>query len=98
MFRLARTTLINGLSRGQLIKSQPLATNTLSASFKRFQSAQAVTLNIKHGVAVIKLDAPNEKVNSLSPQVTQETKRIYNQVQTDPEIKAAVIISGKPSR
>lgn len=97
MFRLARSTLINGLSRGQLIKSQPLATGSLSSSFKRFQSAQAVTLNVRDGVAVIKLDVPNEKVNSLTEQVTQETKNIYNQVQSDSSIKAAVIISGKTS-
>lgn len=95
MFRLARSSLINGFARGQLAKSQPLTTSLFS-SVQRFQSGQAVTLNVKDGVAVIKLDVPNEKVNSLTEQLSRETKSIYNQIQSDSSIKAAVIISGKP--
>ena len=92
MLRLARQTLFGGLSRSQLRTNPSSATR----QFQRFQSGQAVTCNVRDGVAVIKLDIPNEKVNSLTEQVSQETRRIYNDIQSDSSIKAAVIISGKP--
>lgn len=95
MFRIVRSSLINSLTKSQLI-SKPTTSNLTSIVNKRFQSAQAVTLKVRNGVAVIKLDIPNEKVNSLTEQVSEETRNIYNQVQNDNSIKAAVIISGKP--
>ena len=89
MFRLAGRSVC-------LTKNQLNTTNLLNRQFQRFQSAQAVTLNVKDGIAVIKLDIPNEKVNSLTEQVSQETKQIYQNIQNDSSIKGAVIISGKP--
>jgi len=95
MFRFARQQLINGLTRTQVTSPSTVIAST-SRQFQRFQSGQAVTCSVRDGVAVIKLDIPNEKVNSLTEQVSQETRKLYNEIQNDSSIKAAVIISGKP--
>ena len=93
MLKIVRQTLLGGLPRSQL-RTNPSSSAT--RQFQRFQSGQAVTCNVRDGVAVIKLDIPNEKVNSLTEQVSQETRRLYYDIQNDSSIKAAVIISGKP--
>ncbi|XP_045520715.1 trifunctional enzyme subunit alpha, mitochondrial [Pieris brassicae] len=49
-----------------------------------------------NGVYVITLDSPNVKVNSLNTAVMDEVKGIINEVETNPSIEAAVLISGKP--
>jgi len=54
-----------------------------------------LTMQVKDEVAVITLDNPDSKVNSLNLQVMEEFQSIFEQVQESPEVKAAVIISGK---
>ncbi|CAF4758109.1 unnamed protein product [Pieris macdunnoughi] len=49
-----------------------------------------------NGVYVITLDSPNVKVNSLNAAVMDEVKGIINEIETNPSIEAAVLISGKP--
>ncbi|OWR50827.1 hydroxyacyl-coenzyme A dehydrogenase [Danaus plexippus plexippus] len=49
-----------------------------------------------NGVYVITLDSPNVKVNSLNQDVMDEVKSIIQEVQSNPAIEAAVLISGKP--
>lgn len=72
---------------------------------KRFQSAQAqpvpekqlkhVSLRVEDGVAVITLDSPNVKMNSLNQEVMADMEAIFNEVQSRSDIRAAVLISGK---
>ena len=79
------------------VMHQPSMTcSHLTNRFSQIRLASAVSYQIKDGVAVIKLDVPNEKVNSLSEQVTLETKQIYNEIANNNSVQAAVIISGKP--
>ena len=49
---------------------------------------------LKNGVAVIKLDSPNSKVNTLNVETMNEVKKIMQVVSSDSDIHAAVLISG----
>ncbi|XP_072936739.1 trifunctional enzyme subunit alpha, mitochondrial [Epargyreus clarus] len=49
-----------------------------------------------NGVYVVTLDSPNVKVNSLNTAVMDEVRNIISEVESNPAIEAAVIISGKP--
>ncbi|XP_038222384.1 trifunctional enzyme subunit alpha, mitochondrial [Zerene cesonia] len=64
--------------------------------------AAAATSNVHtkcklvNGVYVVTIDSPNVKVNSLNTAVMDEVKTIINEVESNPAIEAAVLISGKP--
>ncbi|XP_059060399.1 trifunctional enzyme subunit alpha, mitochondrial [Achroia grisella] len=51
---------------------------------------------IVDGVYVITLDSPNAKVNSLNAAVIEEVNKVIGEVESNPAIQAAVLISGKP--
>ncbi|XP_071450753.1 trifunctional enzyme subunit alpha, mitochondrial [Hetaerina americana] len=51
---------------------------------------------VKDGVAVIKLDSPGQKMNTLKKEVMQEMEEIVTEVENNPSVVAAVLISGKP--
>ncbi|KAF4527629.1 hypothetical protein B566_EDAN016360 [Ephemera danica] len=51
---------------------------------------------IKNNVAVIKIDSPNVKVNSLNTEVMEEMQSVLQRIENDPSVQAAVLISGKP--
>ncbi|CAB3383376.1 Hypothetical predicted protein [Cloeon dipterum] len=53
-------------------------------------------LEIKNNVAVITLDSPNVKVNSLNDEVMSEVQGVLQKIENDPSVQAAVLISGKP--
>uniref|UniRef100_A0A6M2DLJ6 Trifunctional enzyme subunit alpha, mitochondrial n=1 Tax=Xenopsylla cheopis TaxID=163159 RepID=A0A6M2DLJ6_XENCH len=59
-------------------------------------STNHVKTKIVDNVCVIKVDSPNVKVNSLSDGVISEMVAAFQEVQTNPSIHSAVIISGKP--
>ncbi|CAK1549982.1 unnamed protein product [Leptosia nina] len=67
---------------------------------RTFAAAAASNVHTKcklvNGVYVITLDSPNVKVNSLNSAVINEVKNIVNEVERNPSIEAAVLISGKP--
>ena len=48
------------------------------------------------GVAVIRLDSPGSKVNSLNEEVFADFESIFNDIQNKAEIKSAVLASAKP--
>ncbi|XP_045511230.1 trifunctional enzyme subunit alpha, mitochondrial [Colias croceus] len=64
--------------------------------------AAAATSNVHtkcklvNGVYVVTIDSPNVKVNSLNTAVMDEVKNIVNEIESNPAIEAAVLISGKP--
>jgi len=62
------------------------------------RAATGVHLNytVQDGVAVVKFDSPNSKVNSLSREVMVEMEEIVNTLEKDSTIKSAVLMSGKP--
>ena len=49
---------------------------------------------VKNGVAVIKFDSPNSKVNTLNTQTMTEMKELLGEAFKDSSVKAAVLISG----
>nr|CAG4644583.1 EOG090X01G2 [Leptodora kindtii] len=51
---------------------------------------------VKNGVAVITLDSPNSKVNTLNSETMSEMKELLDQVEKDSSVTSAVLISGKP--
>jgi 3-hydroxyacyl-CoA dehydrogenase / enoyl-CoA hydratase / 3-hydroxybutyryl-CoA epimerase len=48
------------------------------------------------GVAVVTYDVAGEAVNTLKPSFAAEFTRIFGEIEKDPAIKAAIIVSGKP--
>lgn len=48
------------------------------------------------GVYVITLDSPNVKVNSLGTEVSAEFQNVINEIERNPAITSAVLISAKP--
>lgn len=59
-------------------------------------SGQYTKTKVVDGVLVITLDAPNSKVNSLGAEVQAEFQKIIQDLETNPSINSAVVISGKP--
>ncbi|CAG0895777.1 unnamed protein product [Darwinula stevensoni] len=57
---------------------------------------QYSSLQVKNGVAVIKMDDPTSKVNSMNREILQEMSGHLKTVFNSGEIRAAVLISGKP--
>lgn len=60
------------------------------------QKNKHTSLKIVDNVGVIVLDSPNSKVNSLGHEVSAEFSSLIREVETNPQIQAAVIISAKP--
>lgn len=72
--------------------------NPASVSHIRaLSSAQKHTnLKVVDGVGVLVLNSPDSKVNSLGAEVSAEFETQLKEIQNNPQIQAAVIISGKP--
>lgn len=54
-----------------------------------------ITLDVKDGIAVVRMDAPDEKVNTLGAAMMDGVQDVLRQIQGDPTVKAAVLISAK---
>ncbi|XP_055711174.1 trifunctional enzyme subunit alpha, mitochondrial [Phlebotomus papatasi] len=69
-------------------------------SLKRFASAAAAQNHLKtkvvDGVLVVTLDSPNVKVNSLGEEVSREFQTVLRDLETNPGVHSAVVISAKP--
>lgn len=55
-----------------------------------------LSYHVQDGVAVIKFDSPNSKVNSLGEELMKEFEELYTKFTGDAAAQAAVLISGKP--
>jgi enoyl-CoA hydratase/carnithine racemase len=73
---------------------QPVAVRSLSTSTEAGASIFSVDV-LDDGVAIIRMDDPAAKVNTLSPAFQEQVKPVIDRVQNDSSIKAAVLISGK---
>ncbi|XP_046815613.1 trifunctional enzyme subunit alpha, mitochondrial [Vespa crabro] len=69
---------------------QPLRTFTSMSSKKHFKC------KVVDNVAVIKLDSPGTKVNTLNSEVMEEITAILKDIENNSAVKSAVLISGKP--
>nr|CAG4647683.1 EOG090X01G2 [Moina brachiata] len=56
-----------------------------------------VNYEVKNGVAVLKIDSPNSKVNTLNVETMTEMKEAMDTLVKDSNINAIVVMSGKPS-
>ncbi|XP_023340375.1 trifunctional enzyme subunit alpha, mitochondrial [Eurytemora carolleeae] len=72
----------------------PASRRLLSTS--RPACASHLNYEVKDGVAIIKFDSPNSKVNSLGEELTAEFEEVINKFSNDASAKSAVLISGKP--
>ena len=60
--------------------------------------SSALAIHVRpDGVAVITYDVPGEPVNTLKATFAPELEQVFAEIERDPAIKAAVLISGKPS-
>lgn len=59
-------------------------------------AAEALTLKVVDNVAVVTIDIPGEKQNTLSEKTKHGFKVCFERVASDPAIEGAVLISGKP--
>ncbi|XP_068437005.1 hydroxyacyl-CoA dehydrogenase trifunctional multienzyme complex subunit alpha b [Clinocottus analis] len=55
-----------------------------------------VSCEVKGDVAVVRLNDPNSKVNTLSIQMQKEIEEVFNEVWANDAVKSAVLISSKP--
>uniref|UniRef100_A0A1Y1NJQ7 Trifunctional enzyme subunit alpha, mitochondrial n=1 Tax=Photinus pyralis TaxID=7054 RepID=A0A1Y1NJQ7_PHOPY len=60
------------------------------------QEMKHTKLKVVDNVAVITLDSPNSKVNTLNANVMDEFSTFLNELQNNQQVQAAVIISNKP--
>jgi 3-hydroxyacyl-CoA dehydrogenase/enoyl-CoA hydratase/3-hydroxybutyryl-CoA epimerase len=61
------------------------------------ENPSALSLTVRpDGVAVVTYDVPGESVNTLKATFAAEFERVFGEVASNPEIKAAVLVSGKP--
>lgn len=51
---------------------------------------------VQDGVAVLKFDSPDSKVNSLGEETSAELQEAFQKFMSDPSAKSAVLLSGKP--
>lgn len=58
--------------------------------------AEPITVKVVDGVAVVTIDIPGEKQNTLSDKTKQGFHVAFERVANDPAIQGAVLISGKP--
>jgi 3-hydroxyacyl-CoA dehydrogenase/enoyl-CoA hydratase/3-hydroxybutyryl-CoA epimerase len=58
-------------------------------------SPYAISTEIDDGVAILTFDMPNESVNKFNRQVKDELIALFDRLEKDPSVKAAVLLSGK---
>jgi 3-hydroxyacyl-CoA dehydrogenase / enoyl-CoA hydratase / 3-hydroxybutyryl-CoA epimerase len=59
-------------------------------------NGDALTVEVQDGIAIITIDLPDEPVNKFSAAVIAEFDEVLTQFETMRDVKAAVLISGKP--
>src|SRR5687768_14265851 len=65
-------------------------------SHVHLRTMTALSLTVEDGVAVVVFDTPNESLNIISRSVKNEFIALFQRLESDLAIRAAVLISGKP--
>jgi len=64
---------------------------------KKSDDKKHVSLQIRDdGIAIVRFDSPDSKVNVLSQAVMSEFSGIFQQIQQNPSVKSAILVSEKP--
>uniref|UniRef100_A0A0P4VTI8 Trifunctional enzyme subunit alpha, mitochondrial n=2 Tax=Rhodnius TaxID=13248 RepID=A0A0P4VTI8_9HEMI len=87
--------VLANLSRNN-IKLCSLTSSSYWQFYSTSTSPKHTRTKIVNDVAVITLDSPDAKVNSLSREVASELEAALSNANMDPNVRAAVLISGKP--
>uniref|UniRef100_A0A7N6BQE0 Trifunctional enzyme subunit alpha, mitochondrial n=1 Tax=Anabas testudineus TaxID=64144 RepID=A0A7N6BQE0_ANATE len=61
-----------------------------------FSARTHVNYEVKGDVAVVRINDPNSKVNTLSIKMQNEMEEVFNEVWSNDAVKSAVLISSKP--
>lgn len=67
-----------------------------SAAAPAAGEGQHISYEVKDGVAVVRINSPESKVNVLSEKLTREFVRVFEELTHHPDVTSAVLISGKP--
>ena len=71
--------------------------STTTTSNGAAKPARILSVDVRaDGVAIVTYDIPGEPVNTLNAAFAEEFERVFGEALSDPKIKAAVIVSGKP--
>lgn len=85
------------LGRKQLLNQLWVPSGTCTRMLSTSANMQAhLNYEVKDDVAIIRFDTPNSKVNTLSKEVMAEFKDVVQKIESDSNVKSAVLISGKP--
>jgi hypothetical protein len=104
-FRLPRHHCAMALSRmlraqqpvQSLLRVQSGALRTFSAAAAPEAGGEPVKIDVTtDGIAIVRFDAPGEKMNTLSAKLMASFDGVLTRLESDPAIRAAVLISGKP--
>lgn len=68
----------------------------LPSHSRLFPSMTALHVTIRDGIALVVIDAPGEPLNVISQSVKDEFAALFDELERDSSIKAAVLTSGKP--
>lgn len=74
----------------------PLRFTLRYASSTAAEGAPVTVSVTADGIAVVRFDAPGEKVNTLSDKLMKTFGSVIDTIEKDPKVRAAVLISGKP--
>ncbi|VDM41177.1 unnamed protein product [Toxocara canis] len=58
---------------------------------------EAVSLHVDNDVAIVRIDSPGVKENTLNATVSRQLMRVMERIESDEGIRSAVLISGKPN-
>lgn len=94
---MSNSKMLNALKILRIHNKIKLLNCMHSRNFAAAAASQAHTkCKLVNGVYVVTLDSPNVKVNTLNEAVMSEVRNIINEIESNPAIEAAVLISGKP--
>ncbi|CAB3230970.1 unnamed protein product [Arctia plantaginis] len=94
---MSNSKILNGLKILRSRRDMKYITGLQRRAYAAAAASQAHTkCKLVNGVYVVTLDSPNVKVNSLNTAVMEEMTNVLNEVDSNPAIEAAVLISGKP--
>lgn len=56
----------------------------------------SLTMNVQDGIAHVRIDLPGEPVNKITADLRDDLNRVFDAIQDDSSVRAAILISDKP--